>query len=355
MRIAILLPSLKKKGPVILAFDILKYLINKVEKIDVFYFSKCSDPYLLDGLDKVNYIKLSFLRPFSFNHYDVVHCHSFKPDLYTFIFKRMISCPVLTTVHNYVYEELFFTYNSLISEFISPIWIATWTNKDAVVFLSDNMKKYYEAKSRANINAIVIYNGRNVNEAESTNEALEVIRVLDEKKKMHILIGGCGFLNKRKGFDDIINFLTLDINLFAVFIGQGPDKDRLIYLARNLDVLDRCIFLGHQNNASSIIELLDVFVMSSYSEGFPLVVLEAGSLSVPIICVKSPLFDELFSDDDVVFYERNDLSSMEFALNHMLMNRHRYSNNINKVVDLKYSCKIMAERYLQQYISLNSK
>ena len=63
MRIAILLPSLKKKGPVILAFDLIIQLIGKVDKIDVFYFSDCIDPYILDPIHNVNFIKLSFFKP----------------------------------------------------------------------------------------------------------------------------------------------------------------------------------------------------------------------------------------------------------------------------------------------------
>lgn len=355
MRIAILLPSLKKKGPVVLAFDLIKSIINKVEKIDVFYFTECSDPYFLQGLDDVNYFKLSYYKPFSFNDYDIVHSHSFKPDLYTFIFKSKISSRVITTVHNYVYEELLYTYNIFISEFFSRIWISSWSNKDLVVFLSNDMKKYYEKKKFTNKNSIVIYNGRSVNKLESNTEHNKIYNLINESKNKYKIIGGCGFLNKRKGFEDIIKFLTLNPNLAAVFIGQGPDEDKLINEAKNLNVLDRCFFLGHLNNPISILNLLDVYVMSSYSEGFPLVVLEAGSLGVPIICVNSPLFNELFSDTDVVFYERNNLISMELALNQMLNNNHLYSKNIFNTITTKYSCDIMSEKYLKNYILLNSK
>jgi glycosyltransferase involved in cell wall biosynthesis len=354
MQIAILLPSLKTKGPVVLAFDIIKSIINKIEKIDVFYFTECSNPYFLEGLDNVNYIKISFYKPFSFNDYDIVHSHSFKPDFYTFIFKNKISSRVITTVHNYVYEELLYTYNIFISEFFSRIWISSWGNKDLVVFLSNDMKKYYMTKNLTNKNSIVIYNGRSVNKLKSDNEHNEIHNLINEIKKKYKIIGGCGFLNKRKGFEDIIKFLTLNSNLAAVLIGQGPDEDKLINLAKNLDVLDRCFFLGHLNNPISIINLLDVYVMSSYSEGFPLVVLEAGSLGVPIICVNSPLFNELFSDSDVVFYERNNLISMELALNKILNKNHLYSKNIINTINTKYSCKIMSDKYLQNYILLNS-
>ena len=355
MRIAILLSSLKKKGPVVLAFDLIKSIINKVEKIDVFYFTKCSDPYFLQGLDNVNYFKLSFYKSFSFNDYDIVHSHSFKPDFYTFIFKSKISSRVVTTVHNYVYEELYYTYNTFISNLFSRIWISSWDNKDAVVFLSRDMQQYYEKKKFLNDNARIIYNGRSVNLDQTTIQNSLLHNSILETKKKYKIIGCCGFINKRKGFEDIVKFLTLNSNVFAVFIGEGSDKNRLIALAKSLNVFNRCNFLGHQNNPIPLINLFDIFVMSSYSEGFPLVVLEAGGLGVPVLSVNSPLFRELFSDDDLVFYNRNNLKSMQQSLNKILVNKSFYSKNIKSKINVQYSCDILAARYLQLFNELKSK
>lgn len=354
MRIAILIPSLKKKGPVILAFDLLLQLIDKVEKIDVFYFSDCADPYVLDPKQNVNFIKISFLKPFSFIGYDILHTHSFKPDFYSYIFKSKIKCHIITTVHNYIYEELYYTYNLFISRLLSIIWIFSWSNKDSIVYLSNNMKKYYEEKRCFNKNNVVINNGRNVVLKTLNNQNNHLINSILKIKENFKIIGCCGFLNKRKGFEDVIKFLTLNSNLFAVFVGQGPEEARLIELAHSLNVFDRCIFLGHQKNSMSLIRLFDVFVMSSFSEGFPLVVLEAGGLNVPILCVKSSLFEELFSENDVVFYERNNLKSMSFSINKILKFGNVYSSNLYKTINNKYSCNIMADKYLKLFNELKT-
>lgn len=355
MRIAILLPSLKNKGPVILAFDLIKHLIDKIDKLDIFYFSECSNPYFLQDLNNVNYIKISFFKPLSFIAYDIIHCHSFKPDLYTYVFKWKIKAYIVTTIHNYVYEELYYTYNIFVSKLFSRIWISSWNNKDAVVFLSKDMQQYYENKKFLNKNAKIIYNGRNVNLAQNTIQNSLVYNFILEKKQSYKIIGCCGFINKRKGFEDIIKFLTLNSNVFAVFIGEGSDQNRLIALAKSLNVFNRCSFLGHQNNSIPLINLLDVFVMSSYSEGFPLVILEAGGLGVPVLCVNSPLFRELFADDDLVFYNRNNLISMEQSLNKILENKSFYSKNIKSKINSQYSCDIMATKYFQLFNELKSK
>ena len=295
---------------------------------------------------------ISFFKPFSFCDYDILHSHSFRPDLYTFLFRSKIFCRIITTVHNYVKEELYYTYSLTVSKIFSFIWVSTWRNKDSVVFLSHDMKSYYELNFGIVYNTKVIFNGRDVDTSFSiTNN--QIVTFVNGLKENYKILGSVGFLNKRKGFDDLIKMLTVNSNLFAIFIGKGPDESRLIELAKNLNVYDRCAFLGHQNNAIAIIRLFDVFVMSSYSEGFPLVVLEAGGVKVPILCIKSPLFLELFSNDDVVFYERNNLASMRVSLDKIFNRLNLYSDAIFHTTNTKYSCEIMAGNYMKLFSELN--
>jgi glycosyltransferase involved in cell wall biosynthesis len=216
------------------------------------------------------------------------------------------------------------------------------------------MKNYYLDRKLKNKNLHVISNGRNISSNDLKKDFCDEYKMILDLKLNHKIIGCCGVLNKRKGFQDLIKFLTFNPDLLAVFVGEGPDKKRLIKYANKLNVLNRCYFLGHQNNAISFINLFDFFVMSSYSEGFPLVVLEAGGVGVPILCVKTPLFQELFSDNDVVFYERNIDKSMLDSLNNILLHKNTYSLNIQNTIQNKYSSDLMAKKYFQLYERLNN-
>ena len=48
MKIAYILPSLINKGPVIVAYTIIKNLVNIVDQIDVYYFDDEKGPYKMN-------------------------------------------------------------------------------------------------------------------------------------------------------------------------------------------------------------------------------------------------------------------------------------------------------------------
>jgi glycosyltransferase involved in cell wall biosynthesis len=66
-----------------------------------------------------------------------------------------------------------------------------------------------------------------------------------------------------------------------VVIGDGPQRTALERLAADLALPVR--FLGFQPDAPALIGALDVLVVPSFTEGTPLVVLEAGAAGVPVV------------------------------------------------------------------------
>ncbi|MCU7927341.1 MAG: glycosyltransferase [Candidatus Thiodiazotropha sp. (ex Dulcina madagascariensis)] len=71
--------------------------------------------------------------------------------------------------------------------------------------------------------------------------------------------------------------------LNLVVIGDGPQKEELLALARTLNINERVYCLGFQPNPYPWINQADVFILSSKWEGYPNVLLEAMSLGRPII------------------------------------------------------------------------
>lgn len=67
------------------------------------------------------------------------------------------------------------------------------------------------------------------------------------------------------------------------FVGEGPDKERLLSLVSELSLLDSVIFTGQVKDVH--LELLEsrLFVLTSEFEGIPNALLEAMSLGMPVI------------------------------------------------------------------------
>jgi glycosyltransferase involved in cell wall biosynthesis len=68
-----------------------------------------------------------------------------------------------------------------------------------------------------------------------------------------------------------------------IVVGDGPLRTELEVLVRRLCMDQNVRFLGFRSDPRALIELLDVLVVPSLTEGAPLVVLEAMAAGVPIV------------------------------------------------------------------------
>lgn len=95
-----------------------------------------------------------------------------------------------------------------------------------------------------------------------------------------------GRLVKRKGFEFLIKAIknTPD-NVHALIIGEGPEKDNLVNLAKELNISDRIHFLGFVSEIEKFqyLQNSDIYVLSSLHEGFGIVLQEAMQVGLPII------------------------------------------------------------------------
>ena len=68
-----------------------------------------------------------------------------------------------------------------------------------------------------------------------------------------------------------------------LIIGDGEIRSNLEKLVKQLDISDKVIFTGFQVNPVDYLQLMDIFLLPSLSEGTAMTLLEAMSLSKPCI------------------------------------------------------------------------
>ena len=81
--------------------------------------------------------------------------------------------------------------------------------------------------------------------------------------------------------------------------GDGPDRKVLEELAGELKISDRVKFVGYQS-PEQVRELLkgtDVFVLTSFAEGLPVVLMEAMAAGVPVVASSIAGIPELVQDE----------------------------------------------------------
>jgi len=75
-------------------------------------------------------------------------------------------------------------------------------------------------------------------------------------------------------------------NIKLLLVGEGDEKQNCIELAKKLGIANEVIFYGFTNNVAAVLQLADVFVLTSLREGLPTVVVEAGLCSLPTVAFK---------------------------------------------------------------------
>lgn len=344
MKVAFLLPSLANRGPVVVARDIVKHLVGKVDKVKVFYFD---DTVELDFNCEI--ARISFFGSTDFSEFDIIHSHCLRPDLYIKFRSYFKSSHCVSTIHNYVDDDLGDKYSKLVTKIFSKIWCWALSGHDTVVCLSHHAVGYY--RGRINNALTCIYNGRD----SHCNDAIEERdrERIEEYKSRYRLIGASCLLTKRKGLEQVVKFLARDARFGFVVIGEGPEKENLINLALTLNVADRCLFLGYRNGAVSLYQNFEFFAMPSRSEGFPLSMIEAASCSLPIICSDLPIFKEVFTEDEVVFFSLDDEESFASGMHTLELNSDLLSKNVHRKYSGNYTAEIMANNYLTLYKSVS--
>lgn len=72
-------------------------------------------------------------------------------------------------------------------------------------------------------------------------------------------------------------------DLRCLLLGDGPRRGELEEIARRLGIADRTVFLGWQANVAPLLGQIDLFVLSSVSEGQSNAILEAMAASRPVV------------------------------------------------------------------------
>jgi len=82
-----------------------------------------------------------------------------------------------------------------------------------------------------------------------------------------------------------------------LIVGEGPLEADMRNLVDELAIGDHVHFLGVRRDIPELLQLFDVFTLSSLIEGLPISLLEAMASACPVVATRIPGVDELVSDE----------------------------------------------------------
>ncbi|MFW3372432.1 glycosyltransferase [Aliarcobacter butzleri] len=159
---------------------------------------------------------------------------------------------------------------------------------DKIITVSKAIENDLVKEFSINVKQNVIYNPYDIKKIQELANEPNFYEINREKSIVTV-----GSLGKRKNHNLLINaFSKIDDKEYKLFIlGKGEEEINLRILVKNLNLEKRVIFLGFDNNPYKYLSKCDIFVLTSNSEGFPNVLVEAMICGCSVIstdCLSGP-------------------------------------------------------------------
>jgi len=213
--------------------------------------------------------------------FDLLHTHGYLADIVGIPIARFNGMPTLSTCHGYIPT----TWKVRLYNTLDRIVLRFGTK---VLAVSEAIKQDLENSGLSPERVQVV-----VNAVGSTPNRDMAPADREAGRKRHgilgtdFVLGYVGRLNAEKGLKHLLaacaELVTSGVPLRVLIIGEGPQRNELEQLSRQLGLGDRVIFVGFQEDVAHWFPCMDVFVLPSLTEGTPMALLEAMAAGVPAV------------------------------------------------------------------------
>ncbi|MEC3907916.1 N-acetyl-alpha-D-glucosaminyl L-malate synthase BshA [Tamlana sp. 2201CG12-4] len=215
---------------------------------------------------------------------EILHVHYAIPHAYAaYMAKKMLQeegvyVPIVTTLHG--------TDITLVGShpFYKPAVTFSINKSDAVTAVSQSLKddtlRLFNIKN--DIHVVPNFIDLEKHNLQGFTDCQRGMMAKDDEK----IITHISNLRPVKRVQDVISvFYNIQKEMPArlMFIGEGPEKEKVELRCQELGILDQVVFFGRSNEIDKILCFSDLFLLPSKTESFGLAALEAMASGVPVI------------------------------------------------------------------------
>lgn len=232
--------------------------------------------------------------------FDIIHCHQYTPYTYGWFASLFTNASVIFTEHGRFHPDS----SSPKRRFINPILQLRTSAITAISQATKQALLEYEYFSEQKVE--VIYNGLKDSVTSPSNDLKNDLKIGDED----IVFGTISRLDPIKNQVMLLKAFKeanrVCGNLKLLIVGDGPSRNELHDLTKELSIIDSVIFTGFQPKPQAYLSLMDVFLLPSFSEGTSMTLLEAMSFSKPSIATRVGGTPEILEDLSTGFLTTSD-------------------------------------------------
>ena len=236
--------------------------------------------------------------------YDIVHCHGARANYIAFFIKNSFNIPFITTLHSdykldfkdSIYKQaIFMPINAIALRKFDYILAVTKTFKNMLIERGFNENKLK-----------VIYNGIDMEKDIKTLDKKEFLQKYNiEYNENYVYIGIAARLQQVKGLKHFLEaskiLLKDNKNIMFLIAGSGSLEHNMKSFIKDNHLQDNVKMLGFVNDINSFYNVLDINVLTSYSESFPYALLEGARLKKATIATAVGGIPEMIKDNETGF------------------------------------------------------
>ena len=280
---------------------------------------------------------------------DIIITHDYKANIYSYLAARNLNVFHLPYFHGYTAESR----RMKLYNFIDKIVLR---KLEKVIAVSERSKYLLESLGVDKSKITVVPNAID----KSTISSFPV-EAKEENEIINII--AAGRFSFEKGFDhllDAISEIKKQAPRFKLHLyGKGPEETNLREKAILLELTDQIDFCGFVDDILPIFAKMDMLVLSSRSEGMPVIILEAWSQAVGVLATAVGGVPELITSDKYgIVVEPENIKQLADKLLWALNNINKVKecgNNGRELLQKEYIYEVQAEKLRKIYSTITDR
>ena len=313
---------------------------EELQKDGISFFELTRQP----GFD-INLIR-NIRQTIKTNQVDLIHCHQYTPWVYGVMAAALTKTKVIFTEHGRFHPDS----SSWKRKFINPVLNFFTDQVTAISKATKHALVEFEHLPEKSIN--VIYNG--IAPLKVAPYAVKQLRAELKIPDNHTILGTVA------RFDPIKNHIMM-LKAFAqvlkkypqttlIMVGDGEERVKIESCINALSLQENVILTGYKPKPENYLALMDIYLLSSLSEGTSMTLLEAMSLGKPCVVTDAGGNPEIVQNNENGIVTPNDNREMfaQGIVRVIAENR----NNLGKASKARFEQRFSESKMNRQYQDL---
>lgn len=234
---------------------------------------------------------------------------------------------------------------------------------DRIVCISDAIRQVLIEDGIPAEKLLTIHSGIDIHKFDQQQPSADLKRQLGIPPD-HIVVGTVAAMVGHKDYPNLLHAAKIvaanQKNVTFCAVGDGPLKNPILELAKQLELGNRFIFAGFQKDTGSFLKMFDIFVLASRLEGLGTSILDAQSMGLPIVACQTGGIPEIVRhEQNGLLVPRKDAAALAEAILKLTRNevlRIQFGNRslqTVRVFEIKNTVAKNIELYQQLMKALN--